>query len=173
MVCHCDFARRPLRPARWSSTATVAASRAGRPVAVAATKGELVAKTPFADRLNRLFETVYPPGRGPHSSAELVAALRFQGIRISAPYLSQLRNGKRAHPSPETIEAIATFFRVSPDYFTDEWYFRAVDEELSLLAAMRDRGVRRVAERVVGLSPVALGEIAARVEELRQKEHLD
>ena len=30
----------------------------------------------FAARLNRLFETVYPPGRGPHTSAEVIAALR-------------------------------------------------------------------------------------------------
>ena len=29
----------------------------------------------FAARLNRLFDTVYPPGRGPHTSAEVIAAL--------------------------------------------------------------------------------------------------
>ena len=32
--------------------------------------------TTFAARLNRLFDTVYPPGRGQHTSAEVIAALK-------------------------------------------------------------------------------------------------
>ena len=32
--------------------------------------------TTFAARLNRLFDVVYPPGRGPHTSAEVIAALK-------------------------------------------------------------------------------------------------
>jgi transcriptional regulator with XRE-family HTH domain len=127
----------------------------------------------FAVLLNRLFQTVYPPGRGPHSSAELVAALRSQGIRISAPYVSQLRSGARTRPSRTAVEGIADFFRVDPDYFTDDYYRRLVDEELDLLAAMRDEGVRRVAMRVAGLSAQAVDEIALRVEELRREEQLD
>jgi transcriptional regulator with XRE-family HTH domain len=103
----------------------------------------------------------------------LVAALRSQGIRISAPYVSQLRSGARTRPSRSAIEGIADFFRVDPEYFTDAYYRRLVDEELDLLAAMRDEGVRRVAVRVAGLSPHAVDEIARRVEELRRKERLD
>jgi len=49
----------------------------------------------FAARLNRLFDTVYPPGRGPHTSAEVIAALKAEGVTMSAPYLSQLRSGNR------------------------------------------------------------------------------
>lgn len=126
----------------------------------------------FAARLNRLFDTVYPPDRGPHTSAELVTALKTQGVRISAPYLSQLRSGARANPSKETVESIAAFFRISPAYFTDEWYFEIVDWELSVIAAMRDQGVRRIVDRVVGLSAAAVEELAARVEELRRAEDL-
>jgi hypothetical protein len=37
-------------------------------------------KATFSARLNRLFDTVYPPGRGPHTSAEVIAALRAEGI---------------------------------------------------------------------------------------------
>jgi transcriptional regulator with XRE-family HTH domain len=127
----------------------------------------------FAARLNRLFDTVYPPGRGPHTSGELVASLNAHGMRISAPYISQLRTGTRTHPSEATMEAIASFFRVSPAFFSDQYYFRLIDQELTLLAAIREHGVRRVAARVIGLSPGAVDEIAARVEELRRKEHLD
>jgi len=43
--------------------------------------------TTFAARLNRLFDTVYPPGRGPHTSAEVIAALKAEGIafRYASP----------------------------------------------------------------------------------------
>lgn len=126
----------------------------------------------FAQRLNRLFDTVYPPTRGPHTSAELISALKAQGVRISAPYLSQLRSAARANPSRETIDSIAAFFRISPAYFTDDWYFEIMEKELTVLAAMRNEAVRRIANRVVGLSAAAVDELAARVEELRHAENL-
>jgi hypothetical protein len=58
----------------------------------------------FALRLNRLFDTVFPPGRGPHTSAELVAALSSQSIRTSAHCMSQLRAGVCGNPSKEVME---------------------------------------------------------------------
>ncbi|EHI14199.1 helix-turn-helix domain-containing protein [Mycolicibacterium thermoresistibile] len=127
----------------------------------------------FADRLNRLFETVYPPGRGPHTSAEVIAALKAEGITMSAPYLSQLRSGNRTNPSQATMAALASFFRIKPDYFTDDEYFEKLDKELTWLAQMRDEGVRRIAARTIGLSPEAQEDIVKRAEELRRKENLD
>lgn len=126
----------------------------------------------FAERLNHLFETVYPPGRGRHTSAEVISALRAEGITISAPYLSQLRSGNRTHPSPGTITALASFFRIKPEYFTDDKYYRKLDKELTWLANMRDEGVRRIAARTVGLSREAQDTLAATADELRRKEHL-
>jgi transcriptional regulator with XRE-family HTH domain len=127
----------------------------------------------FAARLNRLFETVYPPGRGQHTSAEVIAALKAEGITMSAPYLSQLRSGNRTNPSAATMAALANFFRIKPAYFTDDEYFGKLDQELTLLAEMRDDGVRRIAARTVGLSPEAKEDLVARAEELRRKEQLD
>lgn len=127
----------------------------------------------FTARLNRLFDTVYPPGRGPYSSAEVIAALKGQGIRMSSPYLSQLRSGNRARPSAATISALARFFRVNPAYFTNDDYAAKLDNELTLLASMRDTGVQRIAARTIGLSPQAQNEVAETVEELRRREHLD
>jgi transcriptional regulator with XRE-family HTH domain len=127
----------------------------------------------FAGRLNRLFETVYPPGRGQHTSAEVIAALKAEGITMSAPYLSQLRSGNRTNPSAATMSALANFFRIKPAYFTDDQYFEKLDQELTLLAEMRDEGVRRIAARTVGLSPEAKEDLVARAEELRRKEQLD
>ena len=129
--------------------------------------------TTFAARLNRLFETVYPPGRGPHTSAEVIAALKAEGVTMSAPYLSQLRSGNRTNPSAATMTAIANFFRIKPEYFTDDAYYEKLDRELTWLANMRDEGVRRIASRTVGLSPEAQQDIVAKVDELRRQEHLD
>jgi transcriptional regulator with XRE-family HTH domain len=129
--------------------------------------------TTFAARLNRLFDTVYPPGRGPHTSAEVIAALKSEGITMSAPYLSQLRSGNRTNPSSATMAALANFFRIKPAYFTDDEYYEKLDKELSWLATTRDDGVRRIALATVGLSAQAQQDVVERVNQLRRAEHLD
>ncbi len=87
---------------------------------------------------------------GPHTSAEVIAALKSEGITMSAPYLSQLRSGNRTNPSATTMTALANFFRIKPAYFTDDEYYEKLDKELTWLANMRDEGVRRIAARTVG-----------------------
>ena len=129
--------------------------------------------TTFSARLNRLFDTVYPPGRGPHTSAEVIAALKAEGVTMSAPYLSQLRSGNRTNPSSATMAALANFFRIRPAYFTDDEYYEKLEKELSWLLVMRDESVRRIAIKASGLSPEAQQDVAHRVDELRRKEHLD
>jgi transcriptional regulator with XRE-family HTH domain len=129
--------------------------------------------TTFAARLNRLFDTVHPPGRGPHTSAEVIAALKAEGITMSAPYLSQLRSGNRTNPSSATMAALANFFRIKPAYFTDDEYYEKLDNELSWLVTTRDDNVRRIAVRTAERSPEAQREVMTRVNELRRLEHLD
>jgi transcriptional regulator with XRE-family HTH domain len=129
--------------------------------------------TTFSARLNRLFDTVYPPGRGPHTSAEVIAALKAEGVTMSAPYLSQLRSGNRTNPSSTTMAALANFFRIKPAYFTDDEYYEKLEQELSWLLVMRDEGVRRIAMGISELSPEARADLAHRVDELRRKENLD
>jgi transcriptional regulator with XRE-family HTH domain len=129
--------------------------------------------TTFAARLNRLFDTVYPPGRGQHTSAEVIAALKAEGITMSAPYLSQLRSGNRTNPSTATMVALANYFRIKSAYFTDDEYYEKLDKELSWLATTRDDNVRRIAVRAAELSPEAQREVIDRVNELRRAEHLD
>jgi hypothetical protein len=125
----------------------------------------------FAERLNRLFDTLKPPGRDYYTSGELVSSLNAMGVRISAPYVSQLRSGARTHPSTTTIEAIAKFFRVHPEYFTDPAYYTAVEKELTMMSAMRDPGVRRVVTRAIGLSPSAIDEIVQTADRHRNQEY--
>jgi transcriptional regulator with XRE-family HTH domain len=128
--------------------------------------------TTFAARLNRLFDTVYPPGRGPHTSAEVIAALKAEGITMSAPYLSQLRSGNRTNPSSATMAALANFFRIKPAYFTDDEYYEKLDRELSWIATTRDDGVRRIAQAASELPAPARQEIAQRIDELRRTQQL-
>jgi transcriptional regulator with XRE-family HTH domain len=129
--------------------------------------------TTFSARLNRLFDTVYPPGRGPHTSAEVIAALKAEGITMSAPYLSQLRSGNRTNPSSATMAALANFFRIKSAYFTDDDYYEKLDRELSWLSTMRDESVRRIAVRTIGLSSQSQQNLVERVDELRRAEKLD
>src|ERR1700738_5405445 len=128
--------------------------------------------TTFAARLNRLFDTGYPPGRGQHTSAEVIAALKSEGITMSAPYLSQLRSGNRTNPSAATMAPLANFFRIKSAYFTDDEYFEKLDQELSWLADMRDEGVRRIAARTAGFSPGAQEDLVAPRAAPRRAAHL-
>jgi transcriptional regulator with XRE-family HTH domain len=103
----------------------------------------------------------------------VIGALKAEGVTMSAPYLSQLRSGNRTNPSATTMTALANFFRIKPEYFTDDAYYEKLDKELTWLAHMRDEGVRRIAARTVGLSPAAQQDVVAKVDELRRREQLD
>jgi len=126
----------------------------------------------FADRLNHLFATVVPAGRGPYSNEEVAAALRDAGVDISRSYISLLRKGERDNPTLRHIRGLAEFFGVPLDYFGDDEVARRVDAELSLLAAMRDAGVRSVALRALGLSPRGLDRVADIIDHVRDLEGL-
>ncbi|OCB56609.1 hypothetical protein A5722_13910 [Mycobacterium vulneris] len=106
----------------------------------------------FAARVNLLFDSVHPPGRGPYRDAEVADGLAHLGYPMSRPYLSQLRSGRRTNPSETTIHAFAEFFRVDVAYFTDDEYYLAMQEELSWLRWPRDGLVAELARGLLGLS---------------------
>ncbi|WP_132991958.1 helix-turn-helix domain-containing protein [Gordonia zhaorongruii] len=126
----------------------------------------------FAERLNRLFDTVHPPGRKPHSNAEVAMAVSAAGHQISKPYISQLRNGHRTNPSHETLSALAQFFKVKPDYFYDDVYAAKIDHDLELLAQLRGRGLRRLSSRAFDLSEESQEMLSVMAEKLRRGEGL-
>ncbi|EKX65417.1 XRE family transcriptional regulator [Streptomyces ipomoeae] len=114
----------------------------------------------FAEPLNYLFQHVRLQGRdGPPTNAEVAAATGNAESTIQ-----QLRSGKKPNPTMKTIVALATFFQVSPGFFFDKRVARRdmekheapTDAEKRLVAAMRSRGVRRIALRANGLSPESL-----------------
>lgn len=108
----------------------------------------------FADRLNHLFAVVRPAGRArPYSNPEVARAISERtDVQLSPQYLWALRNGSRDNPTLKQIDALATFFGVPPAYFLSEERASAIDEQLALLAAMRDVGVREIAQRSSDLS---------------------
>jgi transcriptional regulator with XRE-family HTH domain len=123
-------------------------------------------------RLNRLFETVHPPGRGPYSNEEVARAIRAEGGGISRAYLSYLRNGDRDNPTLQHLEALARFFGVPAAYFFDESIADETYAQSEVALALRDAGVRSVALKVAGLSPQGLHAVSAMIEQIRTLEGL-
>jgi transcriptional regulator with XRE-family HTH domain len=126
----------------------------------------------LAEKLDHLFRTVHPP-RGEFSHEEVATVIREGGgPTISATYLWQLRKGLRDNPTKRHLEALAGFFGVSPAYFFDDEAAARIEAELSLLTALRDSSVRRMALRASGLSAESLETIADMIERVRRLEGL-
>lgn len=126
-----------------------------------------------AAKLDRLFRTVHPAGRGEYSLQEVATAIRDAGgPTISASYIWQLRKGVKDNPTKKHMEALAHFFGVAPTYFFDDDAAARIEAELTLLSALRDAGVRQVALRTAGLSARSVSAIEAIVESARQIEGL-
>jgi transcriptional regulator with XRE-family HTH domain len=136
--------------------------------------GESTRENVIAQRLDHLFATVHPAGRGPYTLREVADAINAEAGEniISAAYLSQLRTGQRAEPSHSRLAAIARFFGVEIDYFSGETAAGEADRQLEFLVAMRDAGVRSVALRASGLSEASLAAVRAVIENARRLEGL-
>jgi transcriptional regulator with XRE-family HTH domain len=127
----------------------------------------------LAEKLDHLFTTVRSPRGGEYTFEEVASALRDAGgPTISATYVWQLRKGIRDNPTKRHLEALASFFGVSPSYFFDEAAAERIEAELELLTAMRDASVRSMALRASGLSPSSLEAIRAVIENARRLEGL-
>ncbi|WP_305366941.1 helix-turn-helix domain-containing protein [Rhodococcus erythropolis] len=110
----------------------------------------------FANRLDKLFEQAEVKV----TNLEVARGMLESGCSVSTPYLSQLRTGVRKNPSLLVVNALANFFRVSPDYFYD----MNVGEDLPsskqidaadavVLETLSDRRLRRLLTLTLGLAP--------------------
>ncbi|MDT3395918.1 XRE family transcriptional regulator [Streptomyces sp. B1866] len=139
----------------------------------------------LAERLNHLFATVHPRGRGPYSNGEVAQFIRDQGGDISKQYIAYLRNGERDNPRMHHLAALARFFGVKVSYFFDDGTEHQTNAALEELAALRDgglsqrdlgaledAGVTRLAMRAVGLSPKGLDFAEVVLDRLRELEGL-
>jgi transcriptional regulator with XRE-family HTH domain len=132
------------------------------------------APRPLADRLNQLFDTIHPAGRGPFSNDEVAAAIRDAGgPTISATYIWMIRRGDRDNPTLKHLEALAAFFGIPAAYFFDDAASAKIEAELRVLAALRDSGVRSLVLRMSGLSARSLQPIADVIDRVRELEGLE
>ncbi|MDJ0491444.1 helix-turn-helix transcriptional regulator [Rhodococcus qingshengii] len=110
----------------------------------------------FANRLDKLFEQAEVKV----TNLEVARGMLESGCSVSTPYLSQLRTGVRENPSLPVVNALANFFRVSPDYFYDV----NVGEDLPsskqidvadavVLEKLSDRRLHRLLTMTLGLAP--------------------
>ena len=126
----------------------------------------------LADKLNHLFATVRPAGRGPFTHAEVGAA-----TGLAPTHIGYLRTGERDNPTVRTLESLAKFFGVPVTYFLDDDETRRIDEQLRQLQAMaalqqalkRD-GVQQLATRMGDLTDGGIAAIAQLVDLLLDKE---
>ncbi|MFD0633143.1 hypothetical protein ACFQ9X_17720 [Catenulispora yoronensis] len=103
---------------------------------------------------------------GPYTNEEVAEAANKESGRklLSTTGIWQLRKGQRTEPSYQRLVALANFFGVKPEYFYDDHVARRTDEELEVLAAMRDKDVRDVAMRSARLSPKSLAAVKAMID---------
>jgi transcriptional regulator with XRE-family HTH domain len=135
----------------------------------------------LAEKLNYLFQTFHPGQEDPYSSrhvaSAITAAAHARGdtkYEITHSYISLLRSGERDNPTMKHLEALARFFGVPVSYFfADDDAARRIEDQLSLLAAMGDVGVREVAFRAAGLSPESLETITEVLRQVRKLEGLE
>ncbi|MET9322986.1 helix-turn-helix domain-containing protein [Streptomyces sp. NPDC003038] len=126
----------------------------------------------LSHKLNHLFTSTTPAGRGPYTAEEVARAITAAGVPISGSYIWLLRKGQRDNPTLRHVEGLARFFGVPPAYFFDDQVTETVNAELALLMAMRDAQVQRVALRTAGLSQRSLRSINEVIERVRELEGL-
>jgi transcriptional regulator with XRE-family HTH domain len=137
-------------------------------------------KRTLAEKLNYLFQNVHPgqsePYSARHVATAITAAAQARGdskYEITHSYISLLRNGDRDNPTVKHLEAIAEFFNVPVSYFfADDETAKRIENQVDLLLAMSDAGVRDVAFRAAGLSSESLGTITEVMRTVRKLEGL-
>ncbi|WP_327586856.1 helix-turn-helix domain-containing protein [Nonomuraea sp. NBC_00507] len=126
----------------------------------------------LADKLNHLFATIHPAGRGPYSNTEVAAGISAKAESITDAYIGLLRSGKRANPTYHHLKGLAEFFGVSVNYFFDDEIAAKIDAELELVVAMRDNDVLQIALRSKDLTPKNRGAILTIIDQIRQMQGL-
>ncbi|MFJ4204115.1 XRE family transcriptional regulator [Streptomyces sviceus] len=133
---------------------------------------ELHAKK-LGDRLNRLFEAVHPPDRGPYSNSEVAELMAERGLETVTPtYLWMLRTGRRDNPTKRHLEALARFFGVPAAYWFDDEVAEKTAEELKLLELLRDSKIKNVLLRLSDVSADGKEAVLGLVDGVRKMEGL-
>ncbi|MFB8281125.1 transcriptional regulator [Nocardia colli] len=106
----------------------------------------------FATQLNALFDRWQIDHGRLLTNREVAERATAHGYRISASYLSRLRNGNRENPSAVVLSGLARVFRDSPDPRLTPGYTAAVCSDDQLIAEVTDLRLRRLLRVADGLS---------------------
>jgi transcriptional regulator with XRE-family HTH domain len=128
--------------------------------------------TPFASRLERLFQTAHPVNRGPYTPAQVATAINDEAGEevISGAYIWQLRTGRRDNPTYKHLVVLSRFFGVSPAYFFDDADTQRGDLPAEVLLALQDDRLREIVLAGAGLSERSLRIIKDMVDNTRTLE---
>lgn len=127
----------------------------------------------LSDRLNRLFEVVHPPDRGPFSNAEVTELMAERGLEtVTSTYLWMLRTGRRDNPTKRHLEALASFFGVPAAYWFDDEVAEKTAQELELLQLLRDSKIKNVLLRLSDVSADGKEAVLGLVDGVRKMEGL-
>ncbi|MBA4858317.1 helix-turn-helix domain-containing protein [Nocardia farcinica] len=127
----------------------------------------------FKSRLNRLIERWEAEHGTTVTNAMLIERMGRAGYSVSPAYLSQLRTGRRANPSPAFLAALAEAMNAPPDYFL---YGDAVDgggdgnSDDGLLGDVRDPKLRGLMRAAAGLSEDSQRLLISLADKLRDAE---
>ncbi|WP_344030676.1 XRE family transcriptional regulator [Pseudonocardia kongjuensis] len=122
---------------------------------------------PVARYFRHLVKHVHPADRGPYTLEEISEGIRRQGgPSLSVPYLSQLRSGARPNPTHHVLEALAEFFNQPVSPFFNATEAQHAGEDLALMQALRDSGVKDIALRAMDLSPETRQSISRLIQDM-------
>ncbi len=122
---------------------------------------------PVARYFRHLVQHVHPAERGPYSLEEISDGIRRRGgPSLSVPYLSQLRSGARPNPTHHVLEALADFFNQPVAPFFNAAEAQLAGEDLALLQALREGGVKDIALRAMDLSPETRQSVSRLIQEM-------
>jgi transcriptional regulator with XRE-family HTH domain len=128
----------------------------------------------LAEKLEHLLTVTAPSGQRSPSNEEVATAINIAAGEktISATYVWQLRTGRKTNPTMRHLEALAQYCGVSPAYFLDEDESRRIDDQLSLLEALKQSDARDIALRSTGLSESSRRALHSMIDQLRKLEGL-
>ncbi|MFE2961514.1 helix-turn-helix domain-containing protein [Nocardia tengchongensis] len=126
----------------------------------------------FGRRLNALFDQWARQHQERLTNHRLVTELDRRGFSVSEPYVSQLRRGRRSHPSFALTEALADFFGVDPDYFGDGATHCDATKNNAVIADIHDDALRQLLSTATELSTDSLDYLIVLAARLRRVENL-
>ncbi|MFE3055074.1 helix-turn-helix domain-containing protein [Nocardia sp. NPDC059239] len=126
----------------------------------------------FGRRLNALFDQWAQQHHERLTNHRLVAELDRRGFSVSEPYLSQIRRGRRSHPSSALAAALIDFFGVDPDYFGDGTTHCDATNNNTIIADIHGDTLRQLLSTAAELSADFLDYLIMLAVRLRRAENL-